>query len=68
MNAHAPGAEPLPFMLDAYGMAAMRLGTRPRWKFGVVEGDRRRFGDRTPRPTLNLKIVREETEPCKSPS
>lgn len=44
-------------MLDAYGMAAMRLGTRPRWKFGVVEGGRRRFGERTSRPLLDLKII-----------
>ena len=65
MSDHAPCVEPLPFMLDAYGMAAMRLGTRPRWQFGVVEGDRRRFGDRTPRPALDLKIVRKETDPCK---
>jgi hypothetical protein len=44
-------------MFELAGRAAMSLSTRPRWKFAVHDGDRRRFGDRTPRPALDLKIV-----------
>jgi hypothetical protein len=29
------------------GRAAMALGERPRWKFKSIDGDRRRFNDRT---------------------
>jgi hypothetical protein len=52
-------------MLEAAGRHAMSLGTRPRWKFAVVDGGRRRFHDRTPRPAVNLKIVSEKEQPCR---
>ena len=49
--------------IEAMGRAALDLQSRPRWKFGVVQGDRACFHDRTPRPVLDLKIIRKENEP-----
>jgi hypothetical protein len=43
----------------AAGLAAMALIKRPRWKFAVHDGGRRMLGERAPRPTLDLKIVKE---------
>jgi hypothetical protein len=42
------------------GRYALSLGTRPKYKFAVHDGDRRRFGERTP-GRADLKIVGEET-------
>jgi hypothetical protein len=49
---------------ELMGRAALALGERPKYKFAVHEGDRRRFGDRTPRPAVDLKIIRED-QPCR---
>jgi hypothetical protein len=45
------------------GMFAMELALRPRCKFAVHDGDRRRFHDRTPRPPVELKIVSRKDQP-----
>jgi hypothetical protein len=46
---------------DYVGRAAMMLKSR-RDLLRVVDGDRRRFGERTPRPALDLKIIKKENE------
>jgi hypothetical protein len=47
---------PDPDYMRAAGMFVMNLSLRPRWKFGVHDGSRRRFGDRTPRPATATLI------------
>jgi hypothetical protein len=51
-------------MLELYGRAALALGTRPRWKFAVHEGDRRRFGDRTPGAATLASIQGGKDQQC----
>jgi hypothetical protein len=44
----------------AMGAAAMALNGRRFGPLKIIDGDRRRFGPRTPRPPLDLKIIGKE--------
>jgi hypothetical protein len=52
-------ANRLEFYLELAGRAALSLAVC-RKGFVVYDGDRRRFGDRTPRPPVDLKIIGKE--------
>jgi hypothetical protein len=55
--APAPGIDPVYWRL--MGHAALLLRNR-RDLFRVLDGARRLLGERSPRPALDLKIVRKE--------
>jgi hypothetical protein len=49
--------------IELVGRAALALTAR-KYKFDVVDGDRRRFHDRTARPPVDLKIIRGKDQQC----
>jgi len=51
---------PLHPLLEGYGAAFMAMGTQPRHKFKTIAGGRRMLGEKTPRPALDLKIIKGE--------
>jgi hypothetical protein len=53
---------PLDPFIHMAGLAAMALRSRSR--LVVHDGGRRRFGEKTPRPAVDLKIVRGKDQPC----
>ncbi len=54
---------PVPVIPSCYGLPFMQMGLPPARKFKTVDGGRRRFAEKTPRPTtLNLKIIGKETD------
>jgi hypothetical protein len=47
------------------GRAALAMDLRPRLKrFSVHDGSRRMLGEKTPRPALDLRLIRRNDREC----
>jgi hypothetical protein len=53
------------FYREVMGRAALAMDPRPRLKrFAVHDGSRRMLGEKTPRPALDLRLIRRNDREC----